>query len=291
VSGGRLRVMVVEVIKPADRSGAVTDHYGPRRPGLAGALAAAAPAGLLALGGLIGTVSIVPQLGWSRALSVPLLCAAGPAAVWTARRIIASRRVRTTVPAALLARRYHGSLAGVTDSERRPLRPIGTTAYDVAVRTGALLAELVAIPSVRIFHGVRPVGAALPVTPHVLCAGRRLLLIESVAWPPGRYETTPSGRVLCDGIYIGQSVRALLAAVRHWRATLSKAHRVSAMVVVHPAADGALALPAGVPGDLTWVLADEAIHDLRRRIAGGRGRQAVRRNTVAALLAATADAA
>jgi hypothetical protein len=229
----------------------------------------------------------VLQMGWTRALSLVALCGTAPSAVLAARRVVASVRTRATVPSAVLARRYHGSLQEVTDSERRPLRPIGTSAYDIAVRTGALLAELVTIPSVRIFHGVRPSVAGAPVIPHVLCAGRQLLLVESVAWPPGRYETMPGGRVVCDDVYIGQSVRPLVRAVRQWRATLPRGHRVSAVIVVHPAGEGTVVLPAGLPGELTWVLAGEAIQDLRRRVV--RGRQAVSRSAVAALLAATGD--
>ena len=227
------------------------------------------------------------QLGWARVLSLVVLCGSAPSAVLAARRVVASVRTRATVPPAVLARRYHGSLQEVTDSERRPLRPIGTSAYDVAVRTGALLSELVVIPSVRIFHGVRPTTVGAPVIPHVLCAGRQLLLVESVAWPPGRYETMPGGRVVCDDVYIGQSVRPLVRAVGQWRAALPRGHRVSAVVVVHPAGEGPVTLPAGRPGELTWVLAGEAIQDLRRRVV--RGRQTVSRSAVAALLAATGD--
>jgi len=227
------------------------------------------------------------QLGWTRALSLVLLCGSAPSAVLAARRVLASVHSRATVPSAVLARRYHGSLQGITDSERRPLRPIGTSAYDVAVRTGALLTELVTIPSVRIFHGVRQAAGGEPAIPHVLCAGRQLVLVESVAWPPGHYETMPGGRICCDDVYIGQSVRPLRRAVRQWRAVLPRGHRVSAMVVVHPAGEGTLTLPPGLPGELTWVLAGEAIQDLRRRVV--RGRQAVSRRAVAALLAATAD--
>ena len=227
------------------------------------------------------------QLGWTRALSLVLLCGTAPSAVLAARRVVASMRSRAAVPPAVLARRYHGSLQEITDSERRPLRPIGTSAYDVAVRTGALLAELVTIPSVRIFHGVRQAAGGEPVIPHVLCAGRQLVLVESVAWPPGRYETMPGGRICCDDVYIGQSARPLVRAVGQWRAVLPRGHRVSAVVVVHPAGEGALTLPAGQPGELTWVPAGEAVQDLRRRVV--RGRQAVSRSAVAALLAATAD--
>lgn len=189
------------------------------------------------------------------------------------------------LPAALLEQRFHGSLAAVTDSEHRTLRPIGTTAYDVAVRTGDLLAEFTALPAVRIFHGLRPAIPNLPVVGHALSAGRRLLLIESVAWPPGWYTTTAAGRILCDGTYIGQSARPLADAVRHWRAVLPKGHRVAAVVIVHASADGTVALPVTAPGEVGWVLARDAARDIRRRI--GRPRRAAGRDALATLVAAT----
>jgi hypothetical protein len=250
-----------------------------------GAVAASAPGWLLALGGLIGTASIVPQLGWNRALPVALLCASPPSAMWITRRAIKSRRIRTTVPATLLARRYHGSLDAIADSERRALRPIGTTAHEIAARTGVLLADLVTFPDVRIFQGVRPAGADVPRIAHAVSAGRMVVLVESVAWPPGRYLTTTTGRIHCDGVYIGQSVRPLIAAVRHWREVLPRTHRVSAVVVVHPTADGDVALPPATARDLAWVHADSAVDDIRQRLP--RGRQAGSRTVVAALLAAT----
>src|SRR5690348_457879 len=55
---------------------------------------------------------------------------------------------RTAGPATVAPGRWHGSLDTVTDSERRGLRPIGMTAREVAVRTGALLR---AVPGVLVF--------------------------------------------------------------------------------------------------------------------------------------------
>ncbi|MEU8615648.1 hypothetical protein AB0C29_47475, partial [Actinoplanes sp. NPDC048791] len=49
----------------------------------------------------------------------------------------------------------HGSLARIVDTERRPLRPIGTSAYEVARRTGELLTGLLRLPGVRLYQGVR----------------------------------------------------------------------------------------------------------------------------------------
>ena len=191
------------------------------------------------------------------------------------------------LPAAVLPGRCHGSLAAITDSERRGLRPIGTTAREVAARTGILLNELLARPGVRIFLGVRAAAAPdLPRIPHAISAGRQLILVESVAWPPGRYAARTAGRIHCDGTYIGQSVRPLANAVRHWRETLPRGHRVSALVVVYPTTAGHLTLPAPATRDLAWTSADDAVRVIHARLP--RGQPAVSMKAVAALFAATA---
>lgn len=191
------------------------------------------------------------------------------------------------LPAVVLSRRCHGSLDAVTDSERRGLRPIGTTAREVAVRTGTLLAGLFAQPGVRIFQGVRTSAADLPCIPHVVSTGSALVLVESVAWPPGHYAATAAGRIHCDGVYIGQSVRPLLTAAQMWREALPRGHRVSAVVVVHLATSGELALPVPTRPDLGWTRASGAVHDIRAHLP--REPQPVSISAVAALVAATAD--
>lgn len=190
----------------------------------------------------------------------------------------------SVVPASVLSRRCHGSLDAVTDSERRALRPIGTTAHEVAASTGVLLAPLLTLPNVRIFQGIRQPAAGVPRIPHAISAGRRLVLVDSVAWPPGRYTASATGQIHCDGIYIGQSVVPLVAAVGQWREILPPDHQVSAFVVVHPAARGDLALPSAATGDLAWARADQAARAIRAHLPSGH--QAVSIQAVLALLSA-----
>jgi len=187
-------------------------------------------------------------------------------------------------PAARPPRRCHGSLDAITDSERRALRPITITAHDVAVRTGALLAELLTLPGVRIFQGVRSAVADLPRIPHAISIGRQVLLVESVAWPAGRYATTPAGRIHCDGLYIGQSVRPLLAAIWLWREALPRGHLVSALVIVHPSADGEITLPAAAGPDVAWARAADAMRYIREQLPPGQPPVSI--GAVAALAAA-----
>lgn len=261
-------------------------RYGSERAGTAGGIAALAITWLLAIAGLIGTLAIIPRIGWGRAVWFAVLCGALPLALWLTRRVAAGRRLRSVIPQQLLDQRHHGTLDVITDSEWRPLRPIGMTAREAASRTGALLTDLLAIPAVRIFHGVRPAGPGLPPVPHAVSAGRQLILVESVAWPPGRYDTAADGRVRCDGTYIGQSAGQLVAAARQWSELLPRNHQVMAMVVVHAAACGEMILPAPAGRDLAWVPAGNAVTELRRRISPGA--PAVSRNVIAALAESTA---
>lgn len=188
-----------------------------------------------------------------------------------------------STPAAV-AQRWYGSLDQVIDSERRALRPIGSTVGEVAARTSDLLTSLFAHPGVRIFLGVRAADTGAPRIPHAVSAGRALALVESVAWPPGRYTAAPTGQIHCDGVYIGQSVLPLITAVGHWREILPLGHQVSAFVVVHPAGSGDLALPATAAEDLTWAHADQATRAILAHLPSG---QAVSLQAVLALLTAT----
>jgi hypothetical protein len=172
-----------------------------------------------------------------------------------------------------MTQRLHGSLDGLTDSERRPMRPIGMSVREVAARTGSLLAQLIDIPGVRLFAGVR-VAAQLPPIAFAISAGSQVLLVESVAWPRGAYTTAPDGGVLCDGTYIGQSVQPLIGSVRRLRRRLPRPHRVGAVVVVHPCDTGRLALPVSASAELTWLPAREVTGQIGGRLR--RSRSAVR---------------
>jgi hypothetical protein len=175
----------------------------------------------------------------------------------SADRLGKKRGTSTARPAS----RFQGSLEEIIDSERRALRPIGTTARDVAERTGALLSDLLDCHDLWVFQGIRSATPGSPRIPHAISAGRQLILVESVAWPPGRYATSSTGQIYCDGTYIGQSAGPLLAALDHWQAVLSSGHQVNALVVVHPTVPGALALPASADG-LSWSTACDAVRAL-----------------------------
>lgn len=185
----------------------------------------------------------------------------------------------------VLGKRQHGDLSTIGRSGPRPLRPIGASAAEVAGWTDRVLAELVSVPNVRVFRGIRPAGSTLPASGHAVAAGRRLVVVESVAWPPGWYRTDADGRVLCDGQYIGQSVRPLVAVVGHLRRLLPRSHRVHALVVVHRTGAGRYALPTST-GELGWTLAGDAGPRLLELL--GPHRATVSRQVLAALGPGTA---
>jgi len=165
--------------------------------------------------------------------------------------------------------RLRGGLDGLTDSEQRPLRPVGSSVREVAARTGRLLTKLRSMPGVRVCAGVRIGDDHLPIG-FAITAGTQVMLIESVAWPVGSYTVAADGRVLCDGIYIGQSVGPLIGSIHRLRHTLPPHHRVSAVIVVHPYGAGPSALPESTPAALTWVRPVDAAGHIGYRLRRGR---------------------
>jgi hypothetical protein len=163
-----------------------------------------------------------------------------------------------------MTHRLYGNIDRLTDCEQRPLRPIGMSVQEVATRTRDVLARLGEAPGVRVIAGLR-LGPDVPPIAFAVSAGNRVVLVEPVAWPAGAYSTTPQGGVLCDGTYIGQSVRPLLGAVRHLRRRLHK-REVAAVVVVHPSGVGTPALPMTAPAGLSWLPPEEVCRHLVRRL-------------------------
>lgn len=231
--------------------------------------------------GLLVALGLVGLFAWPRRwISIVVLCVAPLLGSWAAYRVVMHRRLRDRAPMWLLRQRRYGDLSAVSADDGRPLRPIGLAIGDVAARTDALLATLTTIPSVRIFQGVWPEGEPRPVAMHAVSAGKLVVLIESVAWPPGRYRMDATGQVRCDGQYIGQSTHALNAAARNCKLLLPRFHQVSALVVVHRTGAGDYDLPAPAR-DLAWVLADQLPDELATRLT--RYASTVSRHTVAVL--------
>jgi hypothetical protein len=233
----------------------------------------------LAAGGVAWALVVVGLLLSHEPLDLAVPLAFAVLALVATRHYVALRRT-FTVDGFLLDRRTHGDLAAA-DDDHRALRPVGACCREVASRTDEVLAGLTDIPSVRIFRGIRPTGARRAVAAHAVSAGRLLILVESVAWPPGGYAVDAAGRVCCGEHPIGQTTGPLVAAVRALRVVLPINHRVTAMVAVRRSGgDGHLRLPADTRL-VSWVFADELALRLRARLS--RYPRTVSRHTIAAL--------
>jgi hypothetical protein len=264
--------------EPKGTGGAVRYLPGGFAVGLA--ITAMIGAWLLVLGGLAGTVALLSRLGSAAVLPLALMCGSVLPAALATRRVLAFHRIRAKVPAPLLRQLRYGDLSEVTGDDGRPLRPVGMSVADVVVLTDAQLGPVTELPGTRIFQGVRLPGVSRPVASHAVSAGRLLVLIESVAWPPGEYRVDATGRVRCDDQYIGQTVRSLCNAVHAYRRVLPGRHQVCAFVVVHRLADGQYLLPPRT-ADLRWALADDFPAQLHAMLTPHLS--AVSRHTIAAL--------
>ena len=121
------------------------------------------------------------------------------------------------------------------------------------------------LPGLHIFRGLRSPGLPGPPVAHGVAVGRSVVLIESVAWPPGRYSVAETGAVLCDGIRTGQSINYLRQAVGGWELGLSAAYRVSALVVIH--GEGQILLPEAVER-VCWVRSEDLVAWLAAMLDG-----------------------
>jgi hypothetical protein len=237
--------------------------------------------------GLVLTAWSPARVSWLYAAAAITVAGLPVAGALSFRWLRPALHLRAGVDDDLLYGRYYGRpyRSATTDAPRPALRPVGMTAKVVADRTGDLLAELRDSPSARIFRGVGPApgGASAVPVGHAVAAGRALVLVESVAWPAGHYDIDDEGRVVSDGVWIGQSVAPLLRTVAAWRSILPRSHRVTALVLVHPSADGAVMVAPRHFPDVALVDAAGCRDELRSALPQ---RPSVSRQMMAALLAA-----
>lgn len=218
-------------------------------------------------------------------LAVALMGGSAQTARHARARLKAARKVRGEVPHRVLRQRWHGDLTTVSADEYGALRPIGMARADAVRRTEELISPLTDIPSVRIFRGVHLGGPDRTVAAFAVTAGKLVLIVEPVAWPPGHYLIDATGQVRCDCRFIGQSAGPLAAGVAALRARLPRTHRVRALVAVLPIADGAFVLPVPTK-EVAWTLARELPITMRTELA--RHPRTVSRHIIAALAHAPA---
>jgi|GEM_PF-6515166 len=168
-------------------------------------------------------------------------------------------------------------------SRRVALRPVhgrrrgAADAGPAAERTGAAdtaaaLESLVAVPGTRIFHGLRIPGEPDIHVDHAVLNGGRLVLVESVVWPAGRYRwvndremaQTPSRRA---------TVRPVRVADLHGNRTVAKlCKELRVQIAVWPESAGTVEFTPGAEVSPTGVHvggAGESVAQIRAWLAAG----------------------
>jgi hypothetical protein len=188
--------------------------------------------------------------------------------------------IEAQAPLRVAEQRRHGELPSAATHGRGSLRSVGAGGAAVAARTDTQLGALTVLPGVRIFRGIRASHPFRVIATHAVSAGRVVVLVESVAWPPGDYRVDPDGQVWCDGLPTGQTTVGLQAAVAACRRRLPRDHLVRALICVHRTAAAGYLLPA--PGrTVSWTFAEDLVETLMPHLAPYAA--AVSRHVVAAL--------
>lgn len=169
-------------------------------------------------------------------------------------------------PLPVAEHRRHGELPPATAGGNRSLRSVGADGAALAVRTDTQLGGLTVLPGVRIFRGIRAGDPARVVATHAVSAGPVVVLVESVAWPPGNYGLDRGGQVICDGVPTGQATTGLERAVARCQALLPRDHQVRAVVSVHRTGSSDYLLPS--PGrTVSWTFAEDLVETLMPHLA------------------------
>jgi hypothetical protein len=218
--------------------------------------------------------------GWLGPAGLAVLGASMLPAYYLTGRVRRLVRLEARAPRRLVERRRYGELPAAATAGSRSLRPVVADDQEIIARTDAQLSALTVMPGVRIFRGVRAGQPARVIATHAVSAGPVVVLVESVAWPPGSYHVDGAGRVLCDGLHTGQSVEDVVASVATCQALLPRDHQVSAVVSVERTGSGGYALPPPSAG-LSWTFAEDLVATLTARLA--RHPASVSRHVVATL--------
>ena len=176
--------------------GGLVEHLGPDLRWLrftAGAAAALLALAGFALAGLMpgpwNAASAGPPawLGFRSSLGLPEQTEpwALPLAVALATALLATG-VALALPVRSVSRRV--ALRPIHGHRRSPGGAGAAAELTGAAGTAAALESLLSIPGTRIFHGLRIPGEPDIHVDHAVLNGGRLVLIESVVWPPGEYR-------------------------------------------------------------------------------------------------------
>ncbi|GDY31186.1 J domain-containing protein [Gandjariella thermophila] len=154
---------------------------------------------------------------------------------------------------------------------------------ELAVRlTADLLARYVTdIPSARVFHQVTWPGTEFPEVDHAVLCGHRLVLIDSMIWPGGRYTVDRQGYIQRDGKSFGGGALVLGEAARAFQLLLPRLE-VRGVVLVWPETSDAAASSTWEGTDVAVTGAEGFVREVGDWLAGQP--TTVDRNVLAVLL-------
>ncbi|MGH3094719.1 MAG: J domain-containing protein [Streptosporangiales bacterium] len=197
------------------------------------------------------------------AATIVVLCGAGAYLYFgppVVAPVLGAASFAAMVVAAVLAYRYGSGrrLDQVADEEAVAMVEYGTpgtgTQADndaVGQRIGAdTVWMLTALPGTRVFHGLRIPGRSGTLDHAVVC-GRRVALVNSRYWEPGRYAWTPHCTLLRDGKHFAGGDVRLGDAVSAYAGIGGKAVEVRGYMLVAPSRPGRVLAATGAGGTVT----------------------------------------
>lgn len=117
-------------------------------------------------------------------------------------------------------------------------------------RMGAdALVSLTFLPGVRLFHGLGSPADGTAVD-HAIACGRRVALVESRYWEPGRFSWTPHGALLRDGRHFPAGETGLHVSVAGYQRVLGADVTVRGFIMVIASRPGPVTVDDG-PTDVT----------------------------------------
>ncbi|GAA3686905.1 hypothetical protein GCM10023081_25270 [Arthrobacter ginkgonis] len=141
-----------------------------------------------------------------------------------------------------------------------------------AAGTAAALESLVAVPGTRIFHGLRIPGEPDIHVDHAVLNGGRLVLVESVVWPPGKYRWV-NDREMGQASSRRTNVRPVRVADLHGNRTVAKlCKELRVQIAVWPESSGTVEFTPGEevsPGGVHVGGAGESVAAIRAWLAAG----------------------
>ncbi|KAA9161380.1 DnaJ domain-containing protein [Amycolatopsis acidicola] len=177
-------------------------------------------------------------------------------AIWLVRRHLELARARA---------RFATEFGGVTVFGRP-----GADADQWGERLTAELLEryLTRLPHVRVFHGLALPGSVFADVDHAVLAGKRLVLVESKTWLPGRYGADDDGTLWRDDRLFRGGATRLPEAIEAYR-NLLPGVEVRGALVVYPSRAGEITTEADFTVPAPPMTPDQFVQEIGGWLAAG----------------------